>query len=560
MRLSIQHRLTLGSLFLYGLMLFGVVLGLIYLVRVDDESKAVLADNYDSVRHLHGMQTELDGANTYRANAIIGIDSLLSAQEKNITEPGEEVITARLRSDFERWKTASSAAPALRADIDQLLRLNLDAIARKSELAQDNARHALFWLFLAAILIILVGLGFSVAFPSVMSAPIVRLKEAAKQMAAHNYRHRIPPFRMKELDELAMAFNEMAGELEAYDNSNLARLMAEKDRAEAVINSLRDPSIGISSDGRILFANPSALAVLGLNEADLLGRKSTDVAQRDQLFSLAIDAGNDKPFHANVHGTEQFFVATAQPIEGGKGTVHVLHNVTVFHERDRAKTDFLATISHELKTPLASTDIGLKLLERESVRLSDEQRAILADLRKDQQRLTRIVGELLVLAQAETGRIRINMGDLALAGIVENAIDAVKTQATQKDIHFDRGGLPSAASVKADADKATWVLVNLLSNAVRHSPDAGIISIAAHQEGDVIKLSVSDQGPGIPVEEQARMFQRFVPGSAPKNGSGLGLSIAHEFMAAMGGSIALEHSSPTGTTFSLRFHRAGSPT
>src|SRR5204863_5708479 len=151
------------------------------------------------------------------------------------------------------------------------------AIAHKSDLAGSNARRALFWLFLLAVLITLVGLGFSVAFPTVMSAPIVRLKEAVTQLAAHNYRHRIPPFKMKELDELASAFNDMAQELEVYENSNLARIMAEKNRAEAVINSLQDASIGIDNEGTVLFANRQALDLLALPASKLVGRAATEV-------------------------------------------------------------------------------------------------------------------------------------------------------------------------------------------------------------------------------------------------------------------------------------------
>lgn len=561
MNLSIQNRLTLGTLFLYALMLFSVVLGLFYLVRVDDESKAVLADNYESVRHLHGMHAELDRTDAEKPLAIIGIDSLVHAQEANITEPGEQAATAGLRSHFEAWKqdtTASStSAQAMRGDIDHLLRLNLDAIAHKSDLAQDNARHALFWLFLSAILILMVGLGFSVAFPSVMSAPIVRLKEAAQQLSAHNYRHRIPPFRMKELDELATAFNHMASELEAYDNSNLARLMAEKNRAEAVINSLRDPSIGVAPDGHVLFANRPALDLLGMHEADIVGQRVIELAQRNPLLAQMLQANQGRPIRANVMGEEQFFIASSLPVESEKGplgTLHVLQNITVFHERDRAKTDFLATISHELKTPLASSDIGLTLLERAGAEpLSTEQRAIVSDLRKDHQRLTRIVGELLDLAQAETGHIRLNMGEPLVPTIIADALDAVRSAAQQKNIRFDTRIHLDDARVRADSDKSVWVLVNLLSNAVRHSPEGGIISINAQRQEHQVAITVSDQGPGIPAEEQGRVFQRFAPGITAPHGSGLGLSIAREFMSAMGGYIAFDKSSTTGASFTLHF-------
>lgn len=563
MNFSIKDRLTFGSLFLYALMMFSVVLGLYYIITLNNEAKEVLADNYDSVRHVHGMQVELDRPAAEHERAIIRIDSLLAEQEKNITEPGERQLTNALRAHIGTWKAEASAAHALliRRDIDAILALNLDAIERKSAMARVNGGHALFWLFLLAVLITLVGLGFSVAFPSVMSKPIVRLKEAVTELAAHNYRHRLPPFRMKELDELATAFNEMAGELEAYDNSNLARLMAEKNRAEAVINTLQDASVGVDKHGVVLFANRHALELLGFTEQEIVGRSATETARRSELLEHLLKGPSETPLKASQNGREQFFIASHMSIEGPQGslgTLYMLHNITSFQERDLAKTNFLATISHELKTPLASSDIGLTLLERAgSTPLSAEQQAIITDLRKDHQRLVRIVGELLDLAQTETGNMRFRMAGPLIADIVKNALDAVRTAANEKDVHFDVRVAEPGRAVHADADKATWALVNLLSNAVRHSPRSGVVIVAARMHGDRMEVTVTDQGTGVPPEKQGRMFQRFIHDKSPSyNGSGLGLAIAREVMQAMGGSISFDPRVTTGASFTLTFAAA----
>ena len=556
MKPSLQQRLTFGTLFLFALMLFGSVLGLVYLVRVDDASKAVLADNYDSVRYIHGMQRELERPETEAVALLAGIDSLLRAQEANITEPGEAAITQRMRERFNALR--SGAAPvadlraAFRTDLNTLLDLNLRAIDRKSGTARVLARRALFWLFLSAVLLVLVGLGFSVAFPSVMSAPLVRLKEAAQEVATRNYRHRIPPFAVRELDELATAFNDMAAALEAYDNSNLAQLMAEKDRAEAVINSLQDAGLGVGPDGRVLFANRPALQLLGLTPESLVGHDLQRVRQQHPLLDrLLRQPGTVVPVDTGERA--QHYLTTALPLQsrqGALGTLYVVRNITTFHERDQARTNFLATISHELKTPLASSDIGLTLLER-GTPANDDREAILHDLRKDHQRLTRIVGELLDLAQAETGHLRLQVRPTALAGIVHNALDAVRTSAQGKqlrtDVHVD-GSLPE---VLADPDKAAWVLVNVLSNAVRHAPRGSLIALGARTIDGQVELRIADQGPGVPPEDRERIFQRFT-GHAP-GGTGLGLSIAREFMQAMGGSIAMDPHYTDGAAFVLRF-------
>lgn len=551
---SIKTRLTLGSLFLFALMMTSVVLGLYYLIAVDDEAKAVLADNYDSVRHIHGMHGELDRLPSGRQAAIAGIDSLLRAQEHNITEAGEQALTVDLRKHFDAWRADTTVGIQLmRHDLDALLDLNLTAIQRKSETAKVNAGHALFWLFLLAILITLIGLGFSVAFPTVMSAPIVRLKEAVQQLAEHNYRHRIPPFKMRELDDLASAFNQMAAELEAYDYSNLARLMTEKNRAEAVINTLKDASIGVDMNGVVLFANRPALDLLGLRDDQFVGHEAREVNGRHALLNMILHAEKGRV----IEHEKRYLLPSSLPIQGAKGllgTLHIVQDITSFQERDRAKTDFLATISHELKTPLASSDIGLTLLERKSgASLSSEQRAIVSDLRKDHQRLVRIVGELLHLAQAETGHIRLHVTETPVADIVQGAMDAVRSGAQQKDIRFEVRTFPGLRA-RADADKAMWVLVNLLSNAVRHSPQSGIISIVSANGDDRVAITVTDQGPGIPAHQRVSIFERFAQGGDPK-GTGLGLSIAREFMRAMGGGISLD-TTTGGASFTLHFPTA----
>jgi len=236
--------------------------------------------------------------------------------------------------------------------------------------------------------------------------------------------------------------------------------------------------------------------------------------------------------------------------------VHLLHNITPFQERDQAKTHFLATISHELKTPLASTDIGLNLLERSpGVPLSEEQHAILSDLRKDHQRLVRIVSELLDMAQVETGRLRVDVRDQGLAAIIREAVGAMNATAAAKHIRIDTRSDPADPLVKVDAEKATWALINLLSNALHFSPEHSIVSVSASTEGDHVQLSVADQGQGLTDDQRAHLFERFAPHAG--NGTGLGLSIARDIMRAMGGDIELSATSERGSVFTVRFTMAG---
>ena len=546
MALSIRRRLTFGTLFLFGLLLLSAGLGIFQLNRLKQDAQAILVDNYETVRYVQGMQRALHVGDP---NAF---EEQLVLQEANITETNEAERTAEVRQDLERWKDDGVASPALHDHLQAILDLNLEAIDRKNKAALNTAQEAQQWLWGIAALTLVVGLAFSLTFPRLVTEPIARLRQAVEQVARGNYRHRVPTFRSDELGALSEAFNGMSGELERWEGSNLALIMAEKARVEAVLNSLQDAALGVDHEGRVLFVNRKATELLGMESSELIGASVQDLVQRNDLLRHVIADAHGKPFKGVVDGTEQFFAASQAPISNANevlGTVHLMHNITLFQERDQNKTMFLATISHELKTPLASTDLGLSLLERQHG--SPDIQDILADLRKDHQRLVRIVSELLDMAQVESGRMRVEVGEEPLRDIVQAAVDAVSNTAKKERIAIDIQLEAGEVNVRADGEKATWALVNLLSNAIRHAPQASSISVRSASEGNRVMIAISDSGPGISPEQQEHLFERFAPHSS--TGTGLGLSIARDLMRAMGGDLTLLTSNRSGSVFAMYF-------
>lgn len=549
--MSIRQRLTLGTFFLFALLLLSAGLGIFQLGRLAADTRAILKDNYETARYVQDMQKALlEGDRT-------AFESTLRKQEGNITEPGEADVTARLRSDIRAWGTDSAAERRIQQALHAILALNLDAMERKNAAALATAQRSRLWLWGIAALVLVLGLAFSLGFPKLITRPIQRLRHAVEEVSGGNYRHRVPSFRSDELGALSEAFNEMAAKLEQWESSNLARVMTEKTRAEAVINSLQDASIGLDEQGNVLFANQEALVLLAMTEADIVGKPGKEAARSSDLLRVLLFGNGQAPLKIVKDGREQFYTMDRVPITRGAeqlGTVVVVRNITPFEEKDRAKTHFLATISHELKTPLASTDIGLSLLERaQAGQLTADQAAIVSDLRKDHQRLVRIVSELLDLAQVETGTIRVTVSDHALERLIEDALAEVKVAAHQKDIRFARQTSPAEVLVHADPDKAVWVLVNVLSNAIRHSPHGGVIALESRIRIGHVELSIADQGPGVPAPDIGRLFRRFAPGSSGQSGTGLGLSIAREFMQAMGGSISYAPRGSGGANFVITF-------
>ncbi len=555
MKTKARLYLSLGSLTALVFVLAAVSMTTIWQLR--SEGRGLLKANYRSIEYMQDMLAVLESPDTVAADSLV---RLVDLQRKNITEDNEAEATEELAANVQQWRISkgdSVSSGALHRSIATITELNRNAIVRRASAAEAKGENALVWISLTGAFCAMIALSMLFSIPEHFMEPIRKLTEGIDRIAEGRYHERVELNRTDEFGHMAVRFNAMAAELERWGNSNLALIMDEKARAEAVINSLQDASLGLDEQGNILFANQQALDLLAMDTKELVGKPGTEAARTSDLLRVLLSGGRPGPLKIVKDGKEQFFTLEHLPIARGSerlGTVVVLRNVTPFEEKDRAKSHFMATISHELKTPLASTDIGLTLLERQLVAGHDPQSmAILADLRTDHQRLVRIVSELLDLTQVESGNIKVHPTDTSLDQLLHEALAAVKLAGQQKDLLFavrnDHGDL----HIRADADKAVWVLVNVLSNAVRHSPERGIVTIEATKEDDRVHLAISDQGPGIPAPTRTHLFERFTPGSHAHHGTGLGLSIAREFMQAMGGSIAYQPAPVEGATFILTF-------
>ena len=231
----------------------------------------------------------------------------------------------------------------------------------------------------------------------------------------------------------------------------------------------------------------------------------------------------------------------------------MLRNITQFQELDLAKTNFIATISHELKTPLSSMQMSLKLIEDERIgKLNQDQRKLLTHIKDDRDRLLKITGELLDLTQVESGNIHLNIQEVSPEKIVEQAINSVQSLAHQKNIQIEKQVAGNIPRLKADADKTSWVLLNFLTNAIRYSAENAKVIVAVQPKENTIEFSVQDFGKGIEEKYLNKVFDRFfqVPDSALK-GNGMGLAISKEIIEKQAGKIAVESELGKGSRFSF---------
>ena len=291
-------------------------------------------------------------------------------------------------------------------------------------------------------------------------------------------------------------------------------------------------------DRQILFINEEALNVLNLKRENVIRKSAEELALKNDLLrrlvrELVTPGEQKEPLKIYADNKESYFKASYVPIintEAEKdeprklGDVILLKNITEFKELDSAKTTFISTISHELKTPIAAIMMSLQLLEDKRVgALNDEQEQLSKSIKENSERLLGITGELLNMTQVEAGKLQL------------------------------MPKITKPIELFVDSEKIAWVLTNLLSNAIRYSKENGRVVIGAKQEDNIIELYVQDFGKGIDPRYHKSIFDRYfrVPGTKVQ-GSGLGLSISRDFVEAHGGTLTVESELGKGSRFVIR--------
>lgn len=552
--MKLKTKLSFGLSFLFLVIFTFGVLSIYYINRLSNDSKSVLKNNHESLVYGNNMMKALEDI-PFKKEAITTFDRNLQKQEANITEPGEKEATQDIRKNFSEMlinPADSSNYPQIRQSIQVINDLNQSAILRKNDVAKKTADDATLWLTLIFAVLAIISFSFVINFPGIISNPIRALNEGIREIANKNYYKRIHLKQHDEFGDLANAFNSMAEKLNEYENSNLAQLRFEKSRIETIINQMKDAIIGLDEKGYILFLNTVAENLLGLKQEEIIGKYVADIAVKNDLMRSLLKDNGKNELKIFADSRESYFTKDIFEVSNNAviiGKVIILRNVTMFHELNEAKTNFIATVSHELKTPISSIKMSARLLNDKRVgEMNEEQTGLVKSITDDSERLLKITSELLNMAQIETGQIQLTVSTVNPADIISNAIQAVAAKSKEKNITINNIAAQGLPFINVDADKTTWVLNNLLTNAIKYSFNNGTIDISASKADGNVLFSVVDRGPGIAEEYIPRLFERYyqVPGSTEK-GTGLGLAISKDFIEAQKGKIWIKSEIGKGT-------------
>lgn len=577
-------KITLGVGFLFLLIIILSVVGIKFANQISGETQNILADNYKSIEYSRAMLIALDKLK-FSNDAIYDFENNLKLQQQNVTETGEERATNNLTTNFEKLKTNdiqrnmptdTSLLLSIRENLADIMLVNMEAIQGKSEIAKQTANTATVVLSVIGTLCFVLAFTLLVNLPANIADPINELTQSVKEIAEENYSQRVYFEEHNEFGDLAHSFNVMAEKLQEYNSSNLAKLMMEKTRIETLINNMNDPVISLDEKQNILFINSEALKISGLKHEDVAGKSAQEIAVHNDLIRVLIqeilkpnksENKQQQPLKIFADNKESFFekeiipitiVPTAESQPKHIGDVIILRNITLFKELDFAKTNFIATISHELKTPISSILMSLDLLNNERIgKINSEQQQLIQSAKEDSERLLKITGELLDMTQVETGKISLTLQPTLPQEIVLYATETIKIRAEQKKIFIEIDCPETLPSVSADLEKTVWVLTNILINAINYAHENTKVILRVKEIGNKIQFSVQDFGKGIDPKYKDRLFDRYfqIPGSN-KSGTGLGLAISKEFIEAQGGEISMQSEIGVGSIFFIQLNKA----
>jgi len=516
---------------------------------------------------------------------IRAFESQLEAQERNITEPGEAEATQRLRAawneymaKYEAYRRIPDGQELRRRYFDELqpaflhvkdvaervLEINQDAMLLKSERARGTAERNRTLLLLAISSALGLGLLASVSLTRRALRPLRLLSLAVRRIGEGDLDARA---RIEGEDEIAQVGREldtMADKLSQYRSSSLGELLQAQQASQAAIDSLPDPVIVLSLDGQVLNVNQAAENLLRLEAGrDPLSRLPPQLREAIDKIRAHIFAGKgpytprgvEEAIRVEGEGGGRALLPRATPLYSEQGNVTgatiVLQDVTRLLRFDELKNDLVATVAHEFRTPLTSMRMAVHILLEGMVGpLNDKQLDLVGAARDDCERLQGIVEDLLDLSRIQAGKVEVSLTALPAKSILDAAVAAKEDAARDAGLKIEGDLIEPVLPVLVDPDRINLVFDNLVGNAIRHSPKGSRIVIRARPEKAWVRFEVEDQGPGIPVEYQQRIFEKFfrMPGTKGE-GIGLGLYISREIVAAHGGEMGVESEPEKGSRF-----------
>ena len=602
--MTLKKKILLGYGVAFVLMVLVIAWAVTNLVSLGKASEAILSENYRSILAAENMVDCLERQDSailliFIGNTEKGVAQFrnsetsflqwLSRAKDNITIPGEADLVhaieagystyCRKFSDMIDWSAPVSRTPAdyqetiypdfvkVRDACINLRKMNEDTMYAASVRAGKVAGRAVWSTVFVAASALVAALLFSFFLAERIARPLRRFMDATQRIARGDYTVQVPVETGDELGHLAGEFNQMAARLGRYHEMNIDQIISEKTKSEAILSSIEDGMVVFDTSLAVSSINPAACRMLEMNDPKTLPLHCADILKASyvcDLIQTTVDIGtppdirDEQRIMSIIRGERSHhYLFSITPIRRrGRtldGIVLLLKDVTRLREVERLKSEFIMAASHELRTPLTSLGMSVDLLLEHGLKMLPERdRELLEAAHEEVHRMKALVNDLLDLSKIESGKIELEFESVSLPPLFEQIRTVFKSQMEMKKIVFKTRSTDGLPDIRADANKITWVLSNLVSNALRYVGKGGHIELSAQRAGAYIQLSVLDDGPGILPEYQSKIFEKFIQVKGREGGgTGLGLAICKEIVRAHGGTIWVDSVPERGSTFTF---------
>ena len=445
------------------------------------------------------------------------------------------------------------ALPISRGEEDYVIYI-LDQRATVREL-----NNQLFQLIIEALVFgLVISVLLSFLLSRAMVTPIRALTRGAQRVAEGDFGHEIQVESHDEIGVLTNAFNAMSRQLQ----STLQEVESERTKLSTLFLHMTDGVVAFNLSGEVIHSNPAAEEMLG--QAIPVGGLVTygDLFQDMVPLETVLTTDRDCLEIETVWG-ERILLLLLAPFNREKqvGVLVVVHDVTQQVKNETMRKEFVANVSHELRTPITNIRSYAETLAENPDLPPDTTASFLGVILSESDRMTHIVQDLLTLSRFDSGHSELNLTTFPFAGLLEESCQAMRIEAQRRGHTLRLEGTGGLPAIRADRERISQVVMNVLSNAIKYTPDGGRIVLTAGCTPDRVWLEVADNGIGIPPEDRDRIFERFYrvdkARSRESGGTGLGLSIAQEIVRQHQGSLTLVDRPGPGTTLRLELKREG---
>ncbi len=425
------------------------------------------------------------------------------------------------------------------------------------EILSYISRILLYTMGMALVIVGILG----AIFAKKITKPISALTAAARQIAQGNLEQKIHVIQNDEVGELTRQFNIMVSKLLEMTRrleNTIQEVSTESNKLSTIISNMLDGVFAVDADGKLILVNPAAEQTLRVQGQDYMGQKFNEIPFPKEIlkcFERAWRSSEENTCEVSLD-EDQYEMVISPILDDQKeffGAVAMIKNVTAYRLLERKQRAFVADVSHELRTPLTSVNILVKnMLEYDLAR--EEGKDFLKDIDKEIERLTLLVTDILDLTRLDSLSCQQGLQMVEPRPLFEDVLLRMHTRAerNQQELTWD---IPELAALQINPDQIKRVLINLVDNAIKYTPPGGWIRVEAEDQGEEIQVKVKDTGPGIPLEDQPRIFERFYrvdkDRSREKGGTGLGMAISYEIIMAHGGKIWVDSKPGYGSAFAF---------